>query len=312
HLAQLGDPRPEVMDLDAMHFCYVPAGDFVMGEGKEEHPQTGLDYDYWLGRFPVTQAQYGVFVAEGGYGQKEWWAEAIAANAWEGGAYTAYGDRRTGPRDYGRSFQFSNLPVVGVSWYEALAFCHWLTARWQKQGILPQDWQVMLPSEAEWEKAARGGLHIPGQPLVQPAQTVAATAAGNLATAVNPNPRRAYPWLEEKLTPEMANYDKSDINQTSSVGGYRTAVSAYGCEELIGNVWEWTRSLKKEYPYVAGDGREKLARGQWDSTVLRGGSWGSHESYQRCSARLYYLPDLVDAFYGFRLALSPFFDSGRW
>ncbi len=312
HLAQLGDPRPEVMELDAMHFCCVPAGDFIMGEGKEEHQQTGLDYDYWLGRFPVTQAQYGVFVAEGGYGQKEWWAEAIAANVWEGGAYTGWVGRRTKPRDYGRSFQFSNLPVVGVSWYEALAFCHWLTARWQKQGVLPRGWRVLLPSEAEWEKAARGGLHIPGQPLVQAAQTVAATATGKLATAVNPNPCRAYPWLEEKLTPEMANYGKSDINQTSSVGGYLTVVSVYGCEELIGNVWEWTRSRQKEYPYVAGDGREKLARGKYDGTVLRGGSWRSSESYQRCSARLDLDPFFGYVNYGFRLALSPFFDSGRW
>ena len=105
HLAQLSDPRLEVMDLDAMHFCCVPAGDFIMGEGKEEHRQTGLDYDYWLGRFPVTQAQYGVFVAEGGYGQKEWWAEAIAAKVWGGGAYTGWIGRQTKPRDYGRSFQ---------------------------------------------------------------------------------------------------------------------------------------------------------------------------------------------------------------
>ena len=139
---------------------------------------------------------------------------------------------------------------------------------------------------------------------------VAAAITGNLATAVNPNPRRAYPWLAEKLTPEMANYDKSDINQTSSVGGYRTAVSAYGCEELIGNVREWTHSLRKEYPYVAGDGREKLTRGTTNWTVLRGGSWGSHESYQRCSARLGDFPFVGYGNGGFRLALSPFFDSG--
>ncbi|MBE2202270.1 MAG: SUMF1/EgtB/PvdO family nonheme iron enzyme [Anaerolinea sp.] len=313
HLAQLGDPRPEVTQLDAMQFCYVPPGDFIMGEGQEEHQQKGLTHGYWLGRFPVTQAQYDVFVREGGYGQAEWWTEAKAAGQWKNGSYIDWRvDRRTRPYDWGKQFQLPNLPVVGVSWYEALAFCKWLTARWHKQGVLPPEWRILLPSEAEWEKAARGGLKIPSQSLVQPITAVAATTTTHLKLMDNPQAKRPFPWSAGDLTPERANYGGGEINQTSSVGGFRESASVYGCEELIGNVFEWTRSRKKEYPYVAGDGREKLARDKFDRTVLRGGSWGLDDQWQRCSARYDNYPNHDYAINGFRVALSPFFDSGLW
>ena len=311
HLAQLGDTRPEATSLDAMQFCYVPPGDFIMGEGKEAHRQTGLNYGYWLGRFPVTQAQYHAFVEAGGYGQAQWWAEARAAGVWRDGAYTAYGDRSVQPRDFGGQFGLANLPVVGVSWYEALAFTRWLTARWQAAGWLPAKWQVTLPSEAEWEKAARGGRQIPAQPLIRAVPALPAANPGRLDLVGNPAPRRVYPWPAAELTGEMANYAAGDISQTSSVGCFRAAASVYGCEELSGNVWEWTRSLRQPYPYVVEDGREKLGRGPTDWTVLRGGSWASDESRQRCSARVDVGPGNVSGYLGFRVVVSPFLDSGR-
>ncbi|MCB8947912.1 MAG: SUMF1/EgtB/PvdO family nonheme iron enzyme [Ardenticatenaceae bacterium] len=307
HLAQLGDPRPEVTGIDAMQFCLVPGGPFWLGEGKDAHLVEFLDYDYWLGRYPVTHSQFMTFVAEDGYAQEKWWPEAIAAGVWKDGAYTAYGDRRKQPYDYGRQFQLANLPVVGVSWYEALAFTRWLTARWQAQGWLPDGWQVTLPSEAEWEKGARGGVEIPKTPNVTP--IVKITNPVDVTRQTNPKPKRIYTWQEGDLTPELANYGDSEINQTSSVGAFRQAKSVLGCEEMLGNVFEWTRSLDKAFPYDPKDGRERLQRGETDWTVLRGGAWVGSEIYVRCGARSRLNPSFDYDNLGFRVMLSPFFDS---
>jgi formylglycine-generating enzyme required for sulfatase activity len=309
HLARLCDPRPEATDVDAMQFCYAPAGPCWLGEGKEAHRVDFLDYDYWLGRYPVTHAQYMAFVEDDGYGQKQWWEEAIAAGVWKNSQYIGWGEPRNQPRDYGPQFRLANLPVVGVSWYEALAFTRWLTARWRAKGWLPQGWHATLPSEAEWEKAARGGIEVVEQPLVYAIPTLPAKPA--FALRSNPDPQRAYTWLEGGLTPERANYGDSEMNQTSSVGAFRGAASVYGCEELLGNVFEWTRSLDKKYPYNPNDGREKLKRGRFDGTVIRGGSWLSEGKWSRCGARYEYLPFSDYDGRGIRLVLSPLFDSGR-
>ena len=302
HLAQLGDPRQEVIDVDEMQFCYVPPGDFVMGKGEDEHLQAGLDYGYWLGYFPVTRAQFMPFVEEKGYEDEQWWAEAKAENLWIAGAY----QDRTAPRNWGRNFQFANLPVVGVSWYEALAFSKWLMHRWQSQNILPPDWQVLLPSEAEWEKAARGGIDIPVQTLPPtPITAVATTGLPQLSLYNNPLPKRIFPWGDDPLTTELANYRESEINQTSSVGCFPEATSVYGCAELSGNVMEWTRSLDKLYPYDPKDGRENLTRGITGWTILKGGAWISTTEKLRCDARDNFPPYLVYRYYGFRLAVSP-------
>jgi formylglycine-generating enzyme required for sulfatase activity/energy-coupling factor transporter ATP-binding protein EcfA2 len=298
HLAQLGDPRPEVTSADGMQFCYVPGGDFWMGEGDEASRVAFLNDPYWIGRFPVAHAQYMDFVEDGGYGRAEWWEEAIGAGLWEDGAYT-WPERRTAPYDWGSQFRMANLPVVGVSWFEALAYTRWLAARWHSKGWLPHNWQVTLPSEAEWEKAARGGLHIPLDPIVRSLADAAAMANLAIPQQDNPDPRRDYTWLQEDLTTELANYNATEINQTSSAGCYRDAVSVYGCEEMLGNVWEWTRSLRKGYPYDPHDGREILRRAGSDWTTLRGGSWRSGESYQRCSARLRHSPVDGNAALGF-------------
>ncbi|MBK8432486.1 MAG: SUMF1/EgtB/PvdO family nonheme iron enzyme [Chloroflexi bacterium] len=187
-LAKLGDPRPAVLDVDHMPFAFVPAGAFVMGDPESEKPPREwifwspqhtltLPYGYWIGRFPVTNAHFAPFVAAGGYAEPRYWPEAIAAKLWENGTvnmYTYLGDgkweqqKRTAPRDYGADFNAPNQPRVGLSWYEAIAYARWLTERWHTAGWLPADWEVTLPSEAEWEKAARGGLEIPTVPHLCP------------------------------------------------------------------------------------------------------------------------------------------------
>ncbi|MBK8798514.1 MAG: SUMF1/EgtB/PvdO family nonheme iron enzyme [Anaerolineales bacterium] len=138
-LAKLGDPRPEVTDVLAMHFCHVPAGPFVMDEGKEQYTHD-LAYAYWVARFPVTNAQYQAFVAAGGYADKRWWREAQQASYWKDGKARSWrvDDWRSTAFDYGDPYNLPNHPVVGVTWYEALAFSRWLDEHYGKAGVLPR------------------------------------------------------------------------------------------------------------------------------------------------------------------------------
>ncbi|MBK6432559.1 SUMF1/EgtB/PvdO family nonheme iron enzyme [Candidatus Amarolinea dominans] len=179
-MAKLGDPRPDVLTVDGMAFCYVPAGPFTMGEGKELH-LCDLDYGYWMGRYPVTNAQYAAFVAAGGYKEAGYWPEAAAAGYWRQGEFKGRIDStwRRGPFAVGEPHNLSNHPVVGVSWYEALAFVRWLSGHARQW--LPAGWAVRLPSEAEWEKAARGGEEIPVSAVIRPLGAGLAAAPGGAA-----------------------------------------------------------------------------------------------------------------------------------
>ena len=134
-----------------------------------------------------------------------------------------------------------NDPVLYVSWHDALRFCDFLTQAWR--GLLPRGFVVTLPSEAEWEKAARGGEQVPADSAwVTPQQLTETLAAMPSATQIpNPFPARAYPW-GESFDADKANAE-SAIGETSAVGCYPAGFSPYGCEEMSGNVWEWTRSL---------------------------------------------------------------------
>ncbi|HRI56393.1 MAG TPA: SUMF1/EgtB/PvdO family nonheme iron enzyme, partial [Anaerolineae bacterium] len=295
-LARLGDPRREVLDPLHIEFLDVPAGSFRMGNDDKskvwlgtESPQHtyNLAYDYWISRYPITNAQFGAFVQAEGYKKPAYWQEAKAHGYWRPGEVRrrfvkgseVVEEWASAPADYGEPFSLSNHPVVGVNWWEALAFTRWLEEQLRAAGKLPSGWQVRLPSEAEWEKAARG-------------------ADG-----------RDFPWLG-KIDPDRVNYGASGIGSTSAVGCFLGGASPYGVEEMSGNVWEWTRSVYDEYPYpVEGKAlqqREKLAADPSYSRVLRGGSFGSYvENLLRCAARYYYFPYLGDADLGFRVCASP-------
>jgi hypothetical protein len=159
-LARLGDARLGVgVDPDTglpdIAWCEVPAGGFIMGSDKEKDPQA---YDdelpqrpvtlpfYRISRYPITNAQYAVFGDADGYRHRRYWTEA----GWR------WKRARLGPGTYGGAFDLPTHPVVGVSWYEAVAFCRWLTERLRDTGDLDAGDEVRLPTEAEWEKAARG------------------------------------------------------------------------------------------------------------------------------------------------------------
>ncbi|MDD4964126.1 MAG: SUMF1/EgtB/PvdO family nonheme iron enzyme [Gallionella sp.] len=278
-LATLGDTRQEVMTLDEMQFCYVPAGSFTMGEGEEAHSVT-LQQPYWMARFPVTLAQ---------------WREYLQCSG-------------NAPDDDDSLKGHGNVPVANVTWHDARRFCDYLTQAWQ--AVLPKGYIVTLPSEAEWEQAARGGEWIPDAPRYASVAQMGKCVETPLH--VNASPQRGYPWGDD------FDADKANVNtpfgEASVVGCYPLGASPYGCEEMSGNVWEWTRSLwgrdrrkpEYSYPYQPDDGRENL---DTDDTggrvlkVLRGGSWGWPSDYARCALRFWVDPNFRIVGIGFRVVL---------
>ena len=310
-------PQPMATVLSDMAFCYVPAGPFFMGSDvqipslapqimssmssdeqlmafdqapEEELPLHAIDieYDYWMARYPVTVGQFKAFRA-----------------------------RTSGEPNY---------PVLQVSWHEAVAYCRWLTEQWRTAGLLTEDWAVRLPSEAEWEKAARGGWHIPSQPmtafardhlpiLTERLRTTDATTIGPaFPVEDNPMPKRQYPWGNLADT-GRANHDADPgIGSTTPVGEFAGGVSPYGCDDMSGNVWEWTRSLwgrhqyEPDFNYPYSDQlelRESPAPNDNMLRVLRGGSFITAAFLARCSARHPEVPEMRYYCIGFRVALVP-------
>ncbi|MFZ1632035.1 MAG: SUMF1/EgtB/PvdO family nonheme iron enzyme, partial [Anaerolineae bacterium] len=313
-LARLGDPRDEVLSSAAMEFCYIPAGSFWMGSqddpdaGKDESPKgIDLSYGYWIGRYPVTNAQFEEFVTAGGYREPRYWREAEAAGLWSATGFAGWRDKgpRQKPYDFGEPHHVANYPVVGTSWYEALAYTRWLNER--LAGQIPAGWAVQLPNEPEWEKAARGGVEIPAQPLIRSA------AKGSIGKEtpplhLNPQERQRYPWGNDPDA-NRANYDESGIGTTSAVGCFPGGASVYGVEELSGNVWEWARSLYGKYPYPASgakrEERENLTAAASESRVLRGGSYFVSRARVRCALRHGNPPNFGLEDYGLRVVVAP-------
>jgi formylglycine-generating enzyme required for sulfatase activity len=271
---------------------------------EDEQPQHEVDLPaYWISRYPVTNGQYDQFVQANGYGQESYWPEAQAAGVWKDGKVKGWRDDepRNQPANYGDPFNLSNHPVVGVTWYEALAFTRWLTDYWYEQEILPKDWRVVLPSEAEWEKAARGGLKIPQKHKIQ-STSDELSFYPNIALRNNSLPNRKFPW-GKSFDPDKANIGTVDLN-TSAPGCFSNGSSPYGVIDMSGNVWEWTSSIKKQYPYDPSDGRENLKADCSIHRVLRGGSFSNILSNGYCTSRPSSSPEAFHRTGGFRLMVS--------
>ena len=249
--ARVAPPPNKLILSNGMEFMRVPAGRFLMGSTKEnkladsdERPQHSVDipYDYFIARFPVANELYNVYVKAKGIKHP----------------VSGWGTKK-------------DHPVVNVSWNDAMAYCWWLSDLLRSE--LPSSLVLRLPTEAEWEKAARG---VDG---------------------------REYPWGNE--------FDKNKCNTSEGSRGNTTAVglyspqgdSPYGCADMSGNVWEWTHSLKKKYPYNASDGREnEKASG---NRVLRGGSFNDYGRFARCSCRFDLGILIFYEYLGFRVVASP-------
>jgi formylglycine-generating enzyme required for sulfatase activity len=277
-LAHLGDPR---FRADAWHlpaepllgFVEIKAGPFLMGSDskhdkeafEEELDQHSVELPaFYMARHPVTVAQFRAFVRSTRYEAQGPWQD-----------YSSY----------------DNHPVVAVTWYDALEYGRWLTGQLQQWPDTPEhlkdllrdkEWQVRLPTEAEWEKAARG------------------------------SDGRIFPW-GDKAESEKANYDDTGIGTTSAVGCFPAGASPYDIYDMSGNVWEWTHSLwgkdwKKpefKYPYDPSDGRENESADKDVLRVLRGGSFLNLARDLRCASRLGYNPDYWYWYLGFRVVVAP-------
>ena len=238
---------------DGMVMVYVPGGEFEMGstEGEdEEQPVHTVALDgFWIDRTEVTNAQYRGCV--------------------DAGDCEPPIDRKSYTHDeyYGNS-TYDDYPVITVSWLQARTYCEWAGAR--------------LPTEAEWEYAARGprGLVYPWGDKFD----------GTRLNYCDANCE--FEWADETVDDGYAD--------TAPVGTYPSGSSWCGALDMAGNVWEWCSSLYKTYPYDPGDGREN-PESQGDR-VLRGGSWDDIQSGAPCAYRLSRRPDYWYVTVGFRCA----------
>ncbi len=257
------------------NMIWIPAGEVRLGQSGIAEPVHDVWVDgFWIGKYEVTNGEYREFIDAGGYSNPAWWNPVgwdwrVAGNItlpenWNSNQYHGGGI----PGNEG-------FPVNGVSWWEADAWCRWAGTR--------------LPTEAEWEKAARG-----------------------------PSPNTpTYPWGEGISGPRANYWQSGDPYQnngwTTPVGyydgsnhdGYQTIDSPgpYGLYDLAGNVWEWCSTKYASYPYDPDDGRENPPITPNECCrVFRGGSWGSATHNLRCAHRDSGHPHERHPAYGFRCA----------
>ncbi len=250
-------------DDEMLGFVEIPAGPFLMGSNAAVDPlafdterwsddvaQAEVDLaTFYIGRYEVTVAQYGAFVAATGH--------------------------RVGAETLQRP---PDHPVANVSWPDALAYGRWLETTLgaspqtppRLRDLLRDGWRIGLPSEAEWEKAARG------------------------------TDGRIYPWGNAPRR-DRANYAGQ---ATTRVGSFDCAECAFRLADMSGNVWEWTRSPYQPYPFDPSDDRQNLdSDALW---VMRGGSFADTEQNVRAAIRGGGDPGVRRPFMGFRLVISRF------
>lgn len=260
-LARLGDPRPGIGLApnglpDLAWSDVIESGPFPMGNETPPYHCTLIRQPYRIGRYPITVAQYRAFVAAKGYEQRQYWTQA----GWK----WRMDSNITGTRDFGDPFALDNHPQVGMSWYEAVAFCRWLSAQ---TGL-----EISLPTEAQWERAAR---HTDA---------------------------RLYPWGEGDPA-QRCNIRETGIGSTCAAGLFGNGHTVCGAADMSGNVWEWCSSKWRDnydsYEKKVDDDLEGNA-----DRVLRGGSWLNLPDFASALARSgWFNPNLRDYFLGFRVVV---------
>ncbi len=264
---------PEINMEIEMEMVLIPAGEFEMGDNFGEGDPNELPVhtvyldSFYIGKYEVTNAQYRVFMASGGYTNQSYWAA---------GGYSDFG---TEPEEW-RSAEWQggglqgndNIPVVGVCWYEAMAFCAWFS---EKTGL-----PYRLPTEAEWEKTARG-------------DSAANSALGH---------QRKYPWGDSIQSNNTNYFQSGDTYETRGGNGGMTPVgyydgsiresyqtqnnsSPYGVYDMAGNVWELCLDWYGENYYANSPVNNPKGPESGTNKVMRGGSRHAGVSWIRSSFR---------------------------
>jgi hypothetical protein len=249
-LNQMGDPRRGVGlgqdGLPDIAWIDVPGGEVTLANNDDFRVEP-----LRVARYPVTWAQYLAFLdAEDGYRSSAWW------------------DRPEEESPGVPLWSFANYPAINVSWYDAMAYCGWLSA---KLGFT-----IRLPAEWEWQWAAAGPLH------------------------------HQYPWGAE-WNPAHTNTGEAGIGRTVAVGLYPLARSAFGLDNMVGNVWEWCLNVdaRPADVSVAMDFKLHWREHYGALRVVRGGSWADGHEFARCAKSVKHLPGSRNNYVGFRLCCSP-------
>jgi formylglycine-generating enzyme required for sulfatase activity len=330
-LGELGEPRFERRDGPYGTYLLpplieIPGGTYHLGSDEGLYANEAPIHSvvlapFALGQFPVTNAEWALFMQAGGYDEERWW-DTEEARAWQCGEDTAErskqqwrenrkylqdhfaslpqwyqegritlidvenweryarmsddgfetmlnawypADRQTQPERRNND-AYNNLaqPVVGICWFEARAYCAWLSAETSQP--------FRLPTEAEWEAAARG---LPG---------------------------RRYAF-GDNFDPAFCNMFETHIRSTTPVGVFPGGETPEGLVDMTGNTWDWTSSCDMDYPYSAADGREDPVT-PGGRRVVRGGAWGGVWGLARAAFRLGYDPGYRDHSLGLRVAWS--------
>lgn len=239
----------------------VSSGDFTFGSDKTDKDAFDDEYhrprkltmphDYLVSRYLITVDQFRVYVEAGGKKPDNWQAQ----------------------------LRYPNRPVVYVDWYQANQYCEWATTQlirhWNNlpQGFNSADCIVRLPTEAEWEYAARG------------------------------NGGRIYPW-GKTWSSEKALLGNSEYGHAASVGLFPQGKSPFQCYDMSGNVLEWTRSKWKGYPYTKQHEKRNVIDESGDTRVFRGGAFYDQARLGRCAYRNFYHPLSQGSVIGFRVIVS--------
>ncbi len=227
-------PHLEPILCPPFEWCLVDGGKVILNDATQDGGTQGGTYqvdDFAMAKYPVTNAQFQVFIEHpNGFSNPQWWEFSPEARKWH--------KDRNKPKP--TAFPGNDLPRTRSSWFDSLAFCHWLSSEWMSRNRSPKSldprdissWSIRLPTEQEWQRAALGD------------------------TGWN------YPWGNE-LNEKRANYG-NHIGHPSSVGQYPAGKSVFGAMDMIGNVWEWC---------LTGWNEDAIDLEGYTYRIIKGGAW---------------------------------------
>ncbi|HNP88922.1 MAG TPA: SUMF1/EgtB/PvdO family nonheme iron enzyme [Kouleothrix sp.] len=253
------------------YWCYVRKDTYTIGGWEKGDPAARIALPkFWIARVPITVAQYYVFMNAGGYATRRWWTP----HGWE----WKRAQKREHPLRWGdTSFNRATQPLLGVTWYEASAYCAWLHELLTGiTGVLPAGYRVSLPSEAEWEAAAAYDADMR---------------------------RRTYPWGEGAPTAQRAIYDRKWEKGPPDIATCPAGAAACGALDMVGTVWELACSTYSDYPSRSGTIAKDFTPGKYD-VADRGGGYWNNSTIVRCGARYGNFPDTRGLNYGFRIVVA--------